>query len=709
MVRIHEIIDSVLSYHPQADVRKIEQAYVYSAKVHKGDVRLSGEPYLSHLLETASILAKMRMDVDCIVAGLLHDTIEDTNTTYEELKELFGEAVANIVEGVTKISKLQLEDSIERAASNIRKILFAMSNDIRVILVKLADRLHNMRTLGFHKPEKQIQIARETLDIFAPIAARLGIHWLKSELEDLCLYYLDPVSYNEIKDWVAIRKEQKTKFIQEIKQTIQTKLLENGIQAVVKGRFKHIYSIYRKMKARGVSIKDIQDILAFRIIVNDVRECYEAMGYIHSMWTPVQRFKDYIGAPKPNGYKSLHTIVMGPSAERMEIQIRTHDMDKEAEEGISAHWNYKEGGRATQQDIEHFNWLRSLLEWQIYEDPKDYLIGIKRELKKEDEIYVFTPKGKPINLPKGATAIDFAYEIHTDIGHRCVGAKVNGKMVPITHVLQTGDVVEIVTSSKQKPSRDWLKYVKTSKAIAKIKHFLKAQERDQAIEIGKSVWEREAIQQGVPLEKVEESTLEEMAKEFSLKSVNDMFQEIGFGNISARQVIGRLRQRLGIKEQEKELPLSVERAPKEPSQRGIKVKGVEGILIRFPNCCKPLPGEKVVGFLTKGRGISIHRRTCKNVLKNSNGRLLEIEWEPSGEQYYPARIKIIGLDRKGLLADITGLLSKKNANILSLDVKTTKDKKGTGLLTIEVRDINHLQEILTSLRALKDVLKVQRF
>lgn len=708
MVRIHEIIDTVLSYYPQADTRRIEQAYVYSAKVHMGHVRLSGEPYLSHLLETAYILAKMRMDVDCIISGLLHDTLEDTNTTYQDLLNLFGKTVADIVEGVTKISKIQFQSSVERDASNIKKILFAMANDIRVILVKLADRLHNMRTLGFHRPERQEAIAKETLDIYAPIAARLGIHWLKTELEDLCLYYLDPTSYKKIKDWVALRQQEKTEFIEEIKETIYKKLKENSIEAKVKGRFKHIYSIYKKMKARNVSIKEIQDIFAFRVIVNSISECYEAMGYIHSLWRPVQRFKDYIGAPKPNGYRSLHTLVMGPSAEKMEIQIRTYEMDREAEEGISAHWNYKEGGGATRQDIEHFKWLRSLLEWQSYEDPKDYIENVKRELKEQEEIYVFTPKGDVKNLPKGATALDFAYEIHTEVGHRCIGAKVNGKMVPISATLKTGDVVEIITSPKQRPSRDWLKYVKTSKAVQKIRHFLKTQEREQAIQIGKGVFQRELEQMGLSMEKLEDRLLQELPFEFSLKSVEDLFQEIGFGNVSVKQAVGKLKQRLGIKEPEEETLEIPSKASRPPSHKGIKIKGVEDVFVRFPNCCSPLPGERVIGYLTRGRGISIHRRNCKNISKIENGRLVEIEWEPSEGEYYPAKLKIIGADRKGLLADITSLITKKNANILSLDARTTRDKKGTGLFTLQVKDVHHLHDIITAIRGLKDIIKVQR-
>ncbi len=708
MIRISDIIDTVLGYFPNANVKAIEQAYVYSAKLHKGHIRLSGEPYMSHLLETANILARMRMDVETIVAGLLHDTLEDTSATREELDALFGKEVAEIVDGVTKISKLKFESKEERQASNINKLVLAMSSDIRVIIVKLADRLHNMRTLGYHPHEKQLKIARETLDIYAPIAARLGIHWLKSELEDLSLYYLDTKSYNHIKNWLAIRKGEKEQFIEQVKEAIYKKLKENSIEATVKGRFKHIYSIYRKQKVRNVDLEDIQDILAFRVIVETVRECYESMGYIHAMWPPIQRFKDYIAVPKPNGYRSLHTAVLGPNSERMEIQIRTYEMDREAEEGISAHWNYKEGGRASQAEIDNLKWLRQLVE-QNLEDPKDYLKSIKRELQEREDIYVFTPKGLVINLPKGATPIDFAYAIHTEVGNRCSGAKINNKMATITTPLKTGDVVEIITNPKQRPSRDWLKYVKTSKAINKIKHWLKAQEKEEAIAIGKGLFEKAIQQAQIPAAKITDNILDDVAREFSLKSGLDLYAEIGFGNISPKQVASRLRQRpeLQVSQEEKEAEIPIVQKT-QVNYGGITVKGVEDVLVRFAACCKPVPGEKVVGFMTRGRGITIHRKNCKNLIKGDNGRIVDINWDPPKGSSYPVRVKLIALDRKGLLADITGIISKKNSNIVSLDSKTTKDRKAIGYITLEVRDIAHLREIIIAIRALKDVIKVSR-
>ena len=713
MIRLNDITSQVLTYHPKADISLIERAYVYSAKVHQGQVRLSGEPYLTHPLEVAYFLTQMKMDVVSVAAGLLHDTIEDTGVEPSEIERLFGKETANIVDGVTKISKMQFSSTEEQKAENMRKMILAMSNDIRVIIVKLGDRLHNMRTLGFQPVNKQEIIARETLDIYAPLAGRMGIYWLKSELEDLCLYYLEPEIYERIRSELVERRETREKFIREVIEILSEKLKEAGIQATIKGRQKHLYSIYKKMKEQNLSPNQVYDIVAFRVIVSSLKECYEVLGIIHAAWKPVLgRFKDYISLPKANMYQSLHSTVIGPLGQRMEVQIRTWEMDHVAEEGIASHWKYKEGAESSKVDEKQFSWLRQLLEWQKnLEDPQEFMESVRLDLF-PNEVYVFTPKGAVREFPKGATPIDFAYSIHSEIGDKCIGARVNGRMVPIRYQLKNGDIVEIITSSKHQPSKDWLDFVVTPRAKTKIRQWIMRQERDQSISLGKELLEKTLEQSNITLSSTQKNEeLNAVAGELSFHSLEDLLANLGFGRVSPKQVITRLRARLGTQEEEARESLvrkMVSRIKRKKSTYGIKVRGVDDLLVRMANCCHPLPGEPVVGFLTRGRGVTIHTRDCKTLMDAERERVVDVVWEPTDHDVFITRLKIVTVDQKGILADISAVLTQKDANILQADIQTTDDRKGISHFTIEVENYKQLQEILGAIKKIKNVLLVER-
>ena len=712
MIRLNDITSLVQSYHPKADIAIIEKAYVFSAKAHQGQIRLSGEPYLSHPLEVAYILAQLKMDVVCIAAGLLHDAVEDSDATLEEIRELFGEETATIVDGVTKISKMQFVSKEQRQAENVRKMILAMSTDIRVILVKLADRLHNMRTLGFQPEAKQIGIATETLDIYAPLAGRMGINWIKASLEDLCLFYLEPEIYAKIKDETAQRRGEMEKFMAEVRQILSAKLAEVNIQAAIKARQKHFYSIYKKMLDQDLNVNQVYDILAFRVIVNSIKECYELLGHIHSIWKPVAgRFKDYISVPKANMYQSLHTTVIGPLGQRMEIQIRTWEMNHVAESGIAAHWKYKEGSVATKADQKQFTWLQQLLDWQKnLQDPQEFLESVKMDLF-PDDVYVFTPMGEVKSFPKGATIIDFAYSIHSEVGEKCIGAKVNGKMVPLRYQLKNGNIVEVTTSAKQHPNKDWLKYVKTSRAKTKIRQWLRTEEREEGINFGKTILEKALHQEGLGETNVFKSDqIAAIAKELSFHSVEDMIAQIGFGKISARQVVGRLKPKLDMKADKSQGLVSkmVSRFRRPRTDHGIRVDGVSDMLIHFAKCCSPLPGEKVVGFITRGRGITVHLASCGHIQKADPDRLVPVSWDTVGKEAYPATLRVTSVERKGILADISTIISQKDANIIHAEIKTTVDNKGIAFFTLEVESYKQLQEIMSAIKKVKNVLIVER-
>jgi len=712
MIRLNDITSQILSYHPKANIDLVEKAYVYSAKAHQGQIRLSGEPYLSHPLEVAYILTKMKMDVTCIAAGFLHDTLEDTEAEADEIKHLFGEETANIVEGVTKISRMQFTSRQQRQAENVRKMILAMSSDIRVILVKLADRLHNMRTLGFQTPEKQRLIAAETEDIYAPLAGRMGIQWIKSSLEDLCLYYLEPKIYEDIKNEIAQTRDKREEFIKNVIELVSKKLEEFKIQATIKGRDKHFYSIYKKMLDQDLTVNQVYDVLAFRVIVSGIKECYEVLGHIHSMWKPVQgRFKDYVSVPKANMYQSLHTTVIGPMGQRMEMQIRTWDMDKVAEDGIAAHWKYKEGTTENKTDEKQFMWLRQLLEWQQnLKDPAEFLETVRMDLF-PDEVYVFTPRGDVKAFPRGATPVDFAYSIHSEVGEKCMGARINRRMVPLRYQLRNGQTVEIITSPKQHPSKDWLEFIKTPRAKTKIRQWIRNQERDESIALGRNLLEKALERDRLKLPNImKNEQILSIAKEFSFHSVEDLIAQIGFGKISPRQVLGRLRPKLGIKDERPPglVGKMVGRFKRRKGDHGIKVKGVSDMLIRFANCCNPLPGEPVIGFITRGRGVTVHQRNCSHILNADPERLVEVSWQASKEDIYLAKIRVTSVERKGVLSDISAILTQKDANIIEAQVKTTVDRKGIALFTIEVEDYNQLQNIMGAIKRIKNVLIVER-
>jgi guanosine-3',5'-bis(diphosphate) 3'-pyrophosphohydrolase len=714
MLRFNDLLERLTAYNSHVDTDLLRKAYVFSAKVHMGQVRLSGEPYLNHPLEVAGILTQLRLDVASVATGLLHDTVEDTLTTLDEIKENFGEETARLVDGLTKISQVSLRSSEEGQAENFRKMILAMVKDIRVILIKLADRLHNMRTLSYHSPEKQVEIAEETLDIYAPLAHRLGIDWIKSELEDLALQYLHPDIYEETQRRIAKKEKERSRYIDEVRRTLLKKLYENHIEAEVTGRLKQIYSIYQKMKVENIDFDQVYDITAFRVVVNSIKECYDVLGIIHSIWKPIPgRFKDYIGLPKENLYQSLHTTVIGPYGERIEIQIRTHEMHRIAEEGIAAHWKYKEGKILEEEDDKRFTWLRQLLEWQRdLKDDAEFIESVKVDLF-PNEVYVFTPKGAVKQFPIGATPIDFAYSIHSDVGSHCVGAKVNGKIVPLKYELRSGDTVEIMTSPNTKPSKDWLKFTKTSRAKTKIRQWFTTEEREKSINLGREILEKELRKYDLQQAKlIKSGELAKVASEFSFQGVDDLIAAVGYGKITANQIIGKLlpQERLEQqKEEQKEGRLKhilqkITRGPKD----ALLIKGVDNVMVRYAGCCNPLPGDRVVGFITRGRGVTIHTADCQNAMDDDPHRKVEVEWDSTKEYSYPVRIRIYSEDKKGLLAEISASLSSHEANITNARVDTTEDRKAISTFEVEIRDLNHLKKVFKGLEKIKGVHRVER-
>jgi guanosine-3',5'-bis(diphosphate) 3'-pyrophosphohydrolase len=713
MLRFNDIAEQVESYNPSADLDLLEKAYVFSAKVHQGQVRRSGEPYLIHPLEVAGILTKMKLDVATVATGLLHDTIEDTLTTFEEIKEHFGDEIAHLVDGVTKISQINFQTREEQQAENFRKMVLAMVKDIKVILIKLADRLHNMRTLHFLDPQKQREIAQETLEIFAPIANRLGIDWIKTELEELAFHYLEPHACRELSKKVAKTKKERERYVDEVKGIITKKLDELGIRGEVTGRVKQLFSIYKKMKRQGVEFHDVYDITAFRIIVGTVKECYEALGIIHSLWPPVPgKFDDYIALPKGNMYQSLHTTVIGPYGERIEIQIRTWEMHMIAEEGIAAHWKYKESGKFDEKDAKRFSWLRQLLEWQLdLEDSQEFLQTVKVDLF-PTEVYVFTPNGEVKEFPKGATPIDFAYSIHTDVGHQCVRAKVNGRLVPLSYQLKNGDALEIITSVKHHPSRDWLKFVKTPRAKTKILQWIKAQQREKSIALGRDLCERDFKKFGLKYSKYwKAGDFDKTAQEFSLTNGEELLASIGYGKITTQQVIGRLAPEKLKMDDKKTAEGGLEKVIKRISSRQkglVKIDGIDDILMSFAGCCNPLPGDKIVGFITRGRGVTIHTADCLNALAADPKRRIEARWALDGDTTFPTRIRIYSADRKGMLATMSSSISGNGVNIIGAQIRTTGDGNAESTFDIEIGSLKQLKKILHALQNIDGVMKVER-
>jgi GTP pyrophosphokinase len=714
MIRLNDILDKVSSYNPGADLDMVRKAYVFCAKVHQGQTRLSGEPYLVHPMEVAGLLADLKLDVPTVVTGFLHDTLEDTLTTREELEQNFGPEVTALVEGVTKIGKIHFKTKEESQAENFRKMLIAMANDIRVLLVKLADRLHNMRTLQYQPEPKQRSIARETLDIYAPMANRLGISWIKSELEDLSLRYLDPQLYYDLATKVAKKKKERETYVEEAKQVILRLLAEHGISGEVFGRSKHLYSIYRKMETRNVDIDQIYDLIAIRILVEDMRECYAVLGLIHSIWKPIPgRFKDYIAMPKGNLYQSLHTTVIGPSGERMEVQIRSYEMHRVAEAGIAAHWKYKEGKGYDEKEVKRFAWLRHLMEWQheLQDSPREFMDTVKVELFPE-EVYVFTPRGDVKLLPKGATPIDFAYVVHTDVGHRCVGAKVNGKLVPLKHELKTGDIVEVLTSPHHTPSKDWLKIVKSSRARNKIRAWIKTEERKRSITLGQEICEKEFRRLSLNFSKLQKSgDIRRAALEFGFVGEEDLLAAIGYGKLSCNQLAGKIlppeKLETVVEQRQNRLAKAVDKL-KPKASNAIKITGIDDVLVRFGKCCNPLPGDEVVGFITRGRGVTVHTADCPFALDGDPERRIEVGWSKGKRAALPVKIRILCHDEKGVLANITMAITSCETNIASATIQSTLDKKGVNIFEVNVDDLDHLRRVMNSIMKVKGVIKVER-
>jgi GTP pyrophosphokinase len=716
MIRLNDILEKMGRYLPGADFSLIEKAYVFSAKVHQGQVRLSGETYLTHPLEVAAILADMKMDIFTVASGLLHDTVEDTYTTLDEIMQTFGPEIASLVDGLTKISKITLATHEEQQAENFRKMLLAMAKDIRIVLIKLADRLHNMRTLEYLPPESQVKIAQETLDIYAPLANRLGIDRIKTELEDLSFRYLFPEEHRDLMREVAWKKEERERYIQEVSSIISEKLSSYGLVGKVSGRPKHFYSIYKKMKAQNLEFQQVYDVIAFRIILATVKDCYEALGIIHSLWKPVPgRFKDYIAMPKANGYQSLHTTVIGPYGERVEIQIRTEEMNRTAEEGIAAHWQYKEGKGIAPKDSKQFAWVRQLLEWQQdLRDPREFLETVKIDLF-PDEVYVFTPKGDVKQFPIGSTPVDFAYSIHTQIGQQCVGAKVNGKIVPLRYQLKNGDIVEIVTSPAHQPSKDWLKFVKTSRARTKIRQWIKAEARERSVDLGKEICEREFKKYHLDFAKlIKSEEMNKIIRDLSFQSFDDLMAEVGYGKVSSTQIIGKLipAERFEKEKLEKEMKAEsrlsrlAKKIRREPS--GIQIRGIEDMMVRFAKCCNPLPGDAISGYITRGRGVTVHTADCPNILSSDPERLIQVSWNLKEKAIHAVRVRVFCNDKKGLLAEISSALASSEVNIIRAGVITTEDKKAICNFELEVNDLKHLQNAFRALTKLKNVLKVER-
>ncbi|MDQ7031945.1 MAG: bifunctional (p)ppGpp synthetase/guanosine-3',5'-bis(diphosphate) 3'-pyrophosphohydrolase [Desulfonauticus sp.] len=708
MIRITEILDKARTYLNNKDIALIQKAYVFSAAAHAGQTRLSGDPYLSHPLEVAKILTDFYLDGPTIASGLLHDTVEDTDVTLETIREQFGEDVFKIVRGVTKISKINFSSKEEAQAENTRKMILAMAEDIRVILVKLADRLHNMRTLEHQKEIKQKLIAQETLDIYAPLANRLGLYKIKVELEDLSLRYTKPDIYFQIEQ--GIKKFQTTgdQYIKKVCSILEDLLKKNKIQGRVNGRIKHIYSIYHKMETQGLTLDQVYDIVAFRVIVQNIKDCYAVLGLVHALWKPIYgRFKDYISMPKANMYQSLHTTVIGPDAERIEIQIRTEEMHKIAEYGVAAHWTYKEGDtKLNEKEIKKFSWLRQILDWQKeLKDPREFINSLRCDLF-QDEVYVFTPKGDVKELPEGATPIDFAYLIHSQIGDHCAGAKVNGKLVSLNTPLKNGDVVEIITDPSKHPSRDWLKFVKTAKARTRIKYWIRHEERESSIALGKEILEKEGRRLGLDFQNLlKEGKFLEVAQEFSLQSEDDLFSAVGYTKIKPRQVLNKFLPKADVITEKKG---KKEQVVENKSVPGVKIKGVEDILVRFAKCCNPVPGDPIVGYISRGKGVTVHTIDCPNVKDLEPERRLSVVWDDETDQSFPVKIKINCENRPGMLAKITKVLGEQNINIESGTFYSNVDGNSELNFTILVQSTSHLYKAIRQVQNIKGIHKVVR-
>jgi GTP pyrophosphokinase len=723
-----QLLKDVRANRPNEDLDLIQRAWEFCLKHHEGQLRASGEPYVIHPLEVSSVLAEMKLDSTAIAAGLLHDAVEDTPVTNEDIIEQFGEQVAHIVDGVTKIDKIQFANREDRQAENVRKMLLAMVSDVRVVLIKLADRLHNMRTLEHLSPEKQRDIAQETLDIYAPLAHRLGMGKVRGELEDLAFRYTDPESYKQVQETVEERRIEGESFLANIVDVLNDRLREEGIEARVEWRIKRIFSIYQKLQRQKSTLDQVYDLLAIRVITKSVQDCYAVFGLIHSMWRPVPgRIKDFIAMPRPNLYQSLHTTVMGEGGYQFEVQIRTEEMHRIAEEGIAAHWKYKSGGSPiSARDEQRLAWVRQLVEWQReMTDPNEFLSTLKIDLYPE-EVYTFTPRGKVVVIPKDGTPVDFAYTVHTEVGHTCSGAKINGRMAPLRTKLRNGDIVEIITQTGHTPSRDWLSFVKSPRARNKIKHWLNEHQRERAIEVGRKLLEREARKYKVSLGRFEDADFARVAGECGVATQSDLMAAIGFGKFSARQILNKLspgattqpnEAETGVEAKTGELPMSD--AVKRLHLRGsdaLEVEGQNDLLVYRARCCNPIRGEEIIGYVTRGKGVAVHARSCPNVqnLLYEADRRIAVDWAqtaevlPGRKQRYPVKLSIFCDDRAGMLKELTAVISDDDTNIRGVDYHENDSGEATIEFVIEAEDLHHLNRLVTNVRRISGVRDVQR-
>jgi GTP diphosphokinase / guanosine-3',5'-bis(diphosphate) 3'-diphosphatase len=712
---IDELVEKIREFNPTADLEFVRRAYLFSEKAHTGQLRRSGEAYISHPLGVAGILADLRLDLPSIATGLLHDTVEDTAVTLKDVETNFGSEIALLVDGVTKISQINFKHTHEKQGENVRKMIIAMGKDIRVVLVKLADRLHNMRTLSHMPYEKQAVIAQETLDIYAPLANRLGISTLKVELEDLSLRYLKPEAYYDLAQKVAKKKKEREKYIDEVKRLLIGEMAKQKVKCEVDGRPKHLYSIYRKMEGRGIDYEQVYDVLAFRVLVDTVAQCYEVLGVVHSLWKPIPgRFKDFIAMPKANNYQSLHTTCIGPGGERVEVQIRTREMHLIAERGIAAHWKYKEKREIDAMTDKKIQWLRDLVQWhQTTRDSDEFLETIKGDLF-ESEIYVFTPKGEVKALPEGATPLDFAYDIHTDVGNRTVGAKVNGRMVPLKHRLRSGDSVEIMTSPNQHPNKDWLKIVVTSRAASKIRAFVKAEENKRAVLVGKDLLEKDLRKYSISIGKVLKGPeFEKYLKAHGLSDINELYSQLGYGKITSQQIIHSLAPDLkqAPVEEPKTFIGKVFRAATERRKKSaslIRVDGMSDILVRYGKCCNPIPGDPIIGLISRGRGITVHAASCPKSFDFDQDRKVDVAWTKGVEVPRMVRIRVVSQNVMGILNHMTEVFKNQGIDIQNAQVRATKDNTAISLFEVNIRDTSQLSLVIQEIQKIKGIIGVER-
>ncbi len=716
---LQDIIATIQEYHPNPDFELVRRAHSFVRERHQGQTRASGEPYISHVQEVALLAAKLRLDISSVVTALLHDSVEDTSTTVPEIAQIFGQEVANLVDGVTKIGQVNFSSRVEAQAENFRKMLLAMSRDIRVLLIKLCDRLHNMRTLEFLSEGRRTRIAQETLDIYAPLAHRLGIYWMKSELEDLSLRFLKPVAYENLKKQITETKKERESYIRDVQQLISRELEQNGISGTVTGRPKSFFSIFEKMERDSIVFTEIHDLTAFRIIVPTQRDCYTALGLVHSAWKPIPgRFKDFIAMPKQNGYQSLHTTVIGPKGSRIEIQIRTPEMHEIAERGIAAHWIYKEsddGRKSTPKDGLQFPWMKDLIESErLHRDPHEFLSTVKDDLFSH-EVFVFSPKGDLIALARGATPIDFAYSIHSDVGHHCSGARVNGQQVPLSHRLRNGSTIEIITSANQVPSKDWLNIVATNKAKQRIRQWLKGEERTRSVAVGKELLAKDLRKVKRTVQSVtKDGSLLRASGELGVKEIDILFAEIGYGKISTGQVLKIIApDEANLDEKLKKPDTALQRifqsaARATRDKTGVKVHGLDDMVFRFARCCEPLPGDELVGYVTRGRGVAVHARGCPQTLSFDPHRLISVSWDETTKALRQVRIQVEAKDKLGLLAALTQTVADARANIVSAQATTSKDGRFLVSFEVSVESSSHLESVLARLRKVDGVRHVER-